>query len=358
MSAGSTDGPARGRGATGNPAGRFETTTRETVHDEWSESAPPLRQVPTRIVVEHARSIIARNESPDVPFEQSVNPYQGCEHGCVYCYARPSHAYRNLSPGIDFETRIFAKSNAAELLRAELSGRNYRCSPIALGANTDPYQPAERQQRITRAILEVLVECRHPFTITTKGALIERDLDLIAPAAAQRLARVFVSVPQLDHELARRLEPRASAPARRIAAIRRLAEAGVPTGVLLAPVIPFLNDHELEAVLEQARAAGATMAAYIVLRLPHEVRDLFAEWLQVHRPLQRERIFAALRALRGGRDNDPRFGHRMSGSGPFAALLGQRFALARRRLGYVDDAAPLRSDLFQPPSGGRQLALF
>ncbi len=343
----------------GNPGGRFETTTREAIDEVWSDAPPAPQQTPTRVVVEQARSIIARNASPDVPFEQSVNPYQGCEHGCVYCYARPSHAYRNLSPGLDFETRIFAKGNASELLRRELGNRQYRCSPIALGANTDPYQPAERSQRLTRAILEVLVDCRHPFTLTTKGALIERDLDLIAPAAAHGLARVFVSIPQLDHELARRLEPRAATPARRLEVIRRLSAAGVPTGVLVAPVIPFLNDHEMEAVLQAARAAGATMAAYLLLRLPYELRELFADWLQAHAPDKRARVFAALRAMRGGRDNDPRFAHRMSGDGPFAALLGQRFALSTRRLGYLDNGQALRTDLFQAPSANpRQLPLF
>ena len=358
MTAGARDGPPRGRGATGNPAGRFETRAKEAFDDGWGEPDAEPRSLPTVVVAQMARSIVMRNESPDVPFTQSINPYQGCEHGCIYCYARPSHAYLNLSPGIDFETRIFAKTNAAELLRAELAARAYRCSPIALGANTDPYQPAERAQRITRGVLEVLSECRHPFTITTKGSLVERDLDLIAPAAALGLARVFVSVPQLDHALARRLEPRAAAPARRIETIRRLTTAGVPTGVLVAPVIPFLNDHELEAVLAAARAAGATTAAFIVLRLPHEVRGLVDAWLQEHQPLKRERVLNALREMRGGRDNDPRFGSRMTGSGPFAELIAGRFALAARRLGFADEPAELRSDLFRPPPPGRQLELF
>lgn len=349
-------GPRRGRGATCNPDGRFATQRTEAADDGWSEPAAAPTQLPTIIVGQTARSIIARNDSPDVPFEQSVNPYQGCEHGCVYCYARPSHAYLNLSPGLDFETRIFAKTNAAELLREELAARAYRCSPIALGANTDPYQPAERQQRITRAVIEVLADCRHPFTITTKGALIERDLDLIAPAAAQGLARVFISVPQLDPQLARRLEPRASAPARRIETIRRLAAAGIPTGVLVAPLIPFLNDRELEAVLASARDAGATTAAFIVLRLPHEVRALFTAWLNEHHPLRRERVLNAIREMRGGRENDPRFGSRMTGSGPLAELLARRFAIACRKLGFVDERTELRRDLFRPPR--QQMALF
>lgn len=358
MTASTRGRPARGRGATFNPAGRFEKRVGEAFDDGWSEPDAAPRQVPTVVVTQQARSIIARNDSPDVPFDQSINPYQGCEHGCVYCYARPSHAYLNLSPGIDFETRIFAKANAADLLRKELAARNYRCSPIALGANTDPYQPAERAQRITRAVLEVLADCRHPFTLTTKGAMVERDIDLIAPAAAQGLARVFVSLPQLDHELARRLEPRASAPTRRVETIRRLAAAGVPTGVLVAPVIPFLNDHELEAVLAAARQAGATTAAFIILRLPHEVHSLFATWLQEHQPLKRERVLSAIRDLRGGRDNDPRFGSRMTGSGPIADLIARRFALASRRLGFGEDHVELRTDLFRPPPPGGQLELF
>lgn len=350
--------PARGRGATDNPEGRFETRSREAFADDWSEPDAEPRQLPTVVVEQQARSIISHNDSPDVPFVQSINPYQGCEHGCVYCYARPSHAYLNLSPGIDFETRIFAKANAADRLRDELAARGYRCSPIALGANTDPYQPAEREQRITRSVLEVLADCGHPFTITTKGALVERDLDLIAPAAARGLARVFVSVPQLDHQLARRLEPRASAPARRIETIRRLVAAGVPTGVLVAPVIPFLNDSQIEAVLAAARVAGATMAGFIVLRLPHEVRGLFDAWLQEHYPLKRERVLSAIREMRGGRDNDPRFASRMTGSGPLAELIARRFELASRRLGFGDEQADLRTDLFRPRRPGRQLELF
>lgn len=358
MTAITRGGARRGRGATFNPVGRFEMRTNEVLDDGWSEPDVVPRQVPTVVVEQQARSIISRNDSPDVPFTQSVNPYQGCEHGCVYCYARPSHAYLNLSPGIDFETRIFAKGNAADRLRDELAAPAYRCTPIALGANTDPYQPVERHYRLTRAVLEVLADCRHPFTITTKGALVERDLDLIAPAAAQGLARVFVSVPQLDHRLARRLEPRASAPARRIESIRRLAAAGVPTGVLVAPVIPFVNDSELEAVLAAARAAGATMAAFIVLRLPHEVRGLFSAWLQDHQPLKRERVLAALREMHGGRDNDPRFGSRMTGSGHFAQLIARRFELASRRLGFAGAQAELRADLFRSPRRDRQLELF
>lgn len=357
MSVRERSGPRRGRGATFNPAGRFERRASEAL-DDGSSAAEAPSALPTVVVEQAARSIISHNDSPDLPFTQSINPYQGCEHGCVYCYARPTHAYLNLSPGIDFESRLFAKTNAADLLRAELAARSYRCQPIALGANTDPYQPVERERRITRSVVDLLSECRHPFTITTKGALVERDIDLIAPAAALGLARVLISVPQLDHDLARRLEPRAAAPARRIETIRRLAAAGVPTGVLVAPLIPFLNDHELEAVLAAARRAGATTAAFIVLRLPHEVRALFAAWLQEHHPLKRERVFSALRDMRGGRDNDPRFGSRMTGCGPLADLLARRFALAKRRLGFSEATRELRCDLFRPPRTDRQLDLF
>lgn len=358
MSARDRGGPRRGRGATFNPDGRFERRASEAVDDGWNSAAEAPRALPTVVVEQAARSIISHNDSPDLAFTQSINPYQGCEHGCVYCYARPTHAYLNLSPGIDFESRLFAKTNAADLLRVELAARSYRCQPIALGANTDPYQPVERERRITRSVVELLSECRHPFTITTKGALVERDIDLIAPAAALGLARVLISVPQLDHDLARRLEPRAAAPARRIETIRRLAAAGVPTGVLVAPLIPFLNDHELEAVLAAARRAGATTAAFIVLRLPHEVRALFDAWLQEHHPLKRERVFGALRDMRGGRDNDPRFGSRMTGCGPLADLLARRFALAKRRLGFSETTPELRCDLFRPPRADRQLELF
>ena len=265
--------------------------------------------------IQQARTIIARNESPDIPFSQSINPYQGCEHGCVYCYARPSHAYLDLSPGIDFETKLFAKPNAAELLRAELAKPGYVCDPIALGSNTDPYQPIEREWKITRSIIEVLSACDHPLTITTKGALVVRDLDLLAPLAAKNLVRVFVSIAMLDRELARTLDPRAAAPHRRLEIVKALSSAGIPVGVNVAPVIPQLTDKDMESILEAAAAAGATHAGYTLLRLPREVAPLFRAWLDAHYPLRAAHVMSIVQDIRGGRDNDPRFGARMHGQG-------------------------------------------
>ncbi len=364
-------GVQKGRGAAINPEGRFEKVEREAFDDGWhgeprdvadeSFTPPALK---TQVIEEKAASIISRNQSPDIPFTQSINPYQGCEHGCIYCYARPTHAYRNLSPGVDFETRIFAKMNAAELLRKELAKPGYRCEVISLGANTDPYQPAERKLNITRSILEVCAEFNQPLGIITKNALIERDLDLLAPMAKKRLVNVFVSVNNLDHDIARRLEPRCVAPQRRIEAIRTLAQAGVPVGVLVAPVIPFLTDDQIEAVLEAAHAAGATQAGYVVLRLPYEVKALFRDWLERHYPLKAKHVMSRVHELRGGRDNDPNFGSRMRGQGEFAELLSKRFALAKRRIGYDARDRMLRNalldtSLFQvPTAGGGQMALF
>jgi len=351
--------PTKGRGAPSNLEGRYESWTREAVDDGWAREEEAPRRLETVVTPETAKSIIARNDSPDIPFEQSINPYRGCEFGCAYCYARPSHAYLGLSPGLDFETRIFAKTNAAELLRKELAAPSYRCSSIALGANTDPYQPAERELRITRSILEVLVECEHPFTIVTKGALVERDIDLIAPMAAKDLARVYVSVTNLDAELARKLEPRASAPYRRLEAIKRLVAAGIPSGVLVAPVIPFITDRHLEEILERAREAGATEAGYILLRLPHEVAPLFKEWLATHYPLKAEHVMSLVHQMRGGKDYDSTFGVRQRGTGNFAELLGKRFALACERLGFnTDRRGGLDTMRFRPPRTGPQLALF
>lgn len=318
----------KGRGAADNPQGRFEKLVRSPDAESEVEAKPK-----TVVTLRDARSIIARNDSPDLPFTQSINPYQGCEHGCIYCYARPSHAYLGLSPGLDFETRLFAKANAAELLRKELSHPSYRCDVISLGANTDPYQPIEREHRITRSILEVLREFGNPVGIVTKGSLIERDLDLLEPMARERLVHVFVSAGSLDGEIARTLEPRASAPYRRIETVRRLSAAGVPVGVLVAPIIPFLNDKDMEAVLEAASEAGARMAGYTLVRLPWEVKELFKNWLERHYPLKADHIMARIRDTRGGRENDPRFGSRMSGEGTFADLLRNRFDVACRRLG-------------------------
>src|SRR6187200_641136 len=326
-------GPAKGRGALLNPANRFKAERREAFDDGWGTldelaDAPSPR---TELIADTTRRLIARNASPDVSFTQSINPYRGCEHGCIYCYARPSHAYVNLSPGLDFETRLFAKVNAAELLRAELAKPGYRCELISLGANTDPYQPIEREYRITRSILEVLAECEHPVGIVTKNAIVERDIDILAPMAEKHLVNVYISINNLDHELARRLEPRCSAPARRLETIRRLSAAGIPVGVLVAPVIPFLTDHQIEPVLEAAHAAGAGSAGYVLMRLPYEVKDLFRNWLEVHYPLKAKHVMSRVHEMRGGRDNDPEFGSRMVGAGELAELLGKRFEIASKR---------------------------
>ena len=328
--------------------------------DGWPGDGEAASAEPeSAVLADAARRVISRNASPDVPFEQSVNPYRGCEHGCVYCYARPTHAWLGLSPGLDFETRLFYKPDAAARLAAELDAPGYRCRTIVLGANTDPYQPVERRLGITRALLEVLAERDHPVSIVTKGALIERDLDLLAPMAAAGLVSVMVSVTTLDDELKRTLEPRAAAPARRLATLRRLAAAGIPAGVLLAPMIPALNDHELENILEAAAAAGAESAAWILLRLPHEVGPLFREWLEAHYPERSRRVMSLLRQARGGRDNDPRFGHRMRGGGPWVEALAARFRLACRRLGLAEgERRTLDTGRFRPRRSDGQIELF
>jgi len=360
--------PSKGRGATFNPANRFRSEQREAVDDGWTppvddaggdDDPPPLK---TEVRIQPARTIISRNDSPDIGFTQSINPYQGCEHGCIYCYARPTHAYLDLSPGLDFETKLFAKPNAAALLRAELAKPGYRCDPIAMGTNTDPYQPIEREWRVTRSVIEVLAECDHPLTITTKGALIERDIDLLAPMAAKGLVRVSVSIAMLDRELARKVDPRAPTPQRRLALIKALAEAGVPVGVNVAPVIPQLTDRELEAILEAAAAAGARYAAWTMLRLPLEVAPLFRDWLAVHYPLRAAHVMSIVRQIRGGRDNELRFHARMGGQGEFADLIRKRFEIACKRLGLNSDRdPPLDTTRFRPPSApgtSAQLDLF
>ncbi len=330
----------KGRGSTGYLPGRYEVTVSEAVDDGWhdgradgdEEIVEPLPR--TQIREEFARSIISRNKSPDIAFSQSVNPYRGCEHGCSYCFARPSHAYLNLSPGLDFETKLSAKVNAAEQLRRELAKPGYKPATIALGINTDAYQPIERKWRITRQLLEVLAETKHPVSLITKNALIERDLDLLEPMARDRLVSVHFSVTSLDNHLAAKLEPRASAPHRRIKAIRTLSERGIPVGVMFAPVIPWVNDRELEAVLEAARDAGARSAGYVLLRLPWEVAPLFHDWLQTHLPDRAEHVMSTIRQMRGGRDYDSTFGKRQTGEGAYAELLAHRFALALKRYGY------------------------
>ncbi len=354
------DRTLKGRGATANPESRFATWQREALDDGWGSlealAADPPRR--TEVRPDAARSVLTRNASPDVPFEQSVNPYRGCEHGCIYCYARPSHNYLGLSSGLDFETRIFAKHEAADLLRRELGRPDYRCRPIALGTNTDVYQPIERELGITRRILELLAACHHPVGIVTKSALVLRDLDILAVMAARGLVSVMVSITTLDRGLARRMEPRAAAPHRRLEVLRMLVEAGIPTGVMVAPVIPALTDHEIERILEAAAAAGATAAGYVLLRLPHDLGELFAAWLEAHYPARRRRVLELLRQCHGGRLNDPVFGSRMRGEGAYAELLGQRFAKTSRRLGLSSRSLPSRCDLFRPPRPDAQLELF
>jgi DNA repair photolyase len=350
----------KGRGATSNPAGRFESLQAQACDDGWGSLDDPPRRADTVLQPDHPRRAITHNASPDVPFERSINPYQGCEHGCVYCFARPSHSYWNLGPGLDFETRIFYKPGLARLLDRELRVKGYVCKPINLGANTDPYQPAEREHGTTRELLEVLLAHRHPVTIVTKGTLVLRDLDLLGALAAQRLAAVMVSLTTLDPDLKLKLEPRAAAPVARLRIIERLTAAGVPVGVLLAPIIPAINDHEIERLVESAAAAGAISAAWLPVRLPHELGTLFTDWLQAHYAERAERVLSLIRQMRGGRLNDPRFGHRMRGEGEYAALLARRFEAAARRHGLdrrrgadldvtrfvADPAAPTQAELF------------
>ncbi|MCP5145773.1 MAG: PA0069 family radical SAM protein [Gammaproteobacteria bacterium] len=348
----------RGRGASGNPSPRFIEVDREAFDDGWTPDEAAETPLKTYVAFEQARSILSRNNSPDIPFSISINPYRGCEHGCIYCYARPSHAYLDLSPGLDFESRLFVKSNAAALLHDALAAPRYEPDVIALGANTDPYQPIERRYRITRRVVEVLAQCRNPFTITTKSALVERDIDLLLQARQYNAVSVNISVTTLDHALARRLEPRATAPRRRLQTIERLARAGIPVTVLFAPVIPGLNDHELESVLEAAAAAGAMAAGYVVLRLPLEVNPLFQQWLADNEPLKAKRVMHRVEAMRDGRQNDSQFGSRMQGSGEFATLLNQRMVLAQRRFG-LDRPAPMLSTAdFRRPHVSPQMVLF
>ena len=352
---------ARGRGAVSNRTGRFERHQREATDDGWDGAADPETEpapFPTSLRVDSARTIIARNESPDIPFDRSVNPYRGCEHGCVYCFARPTHAFLGLSPGLDFETRLFHKPDAALLLERAFRKRGYRPAPLALGANTDPYQPVERRLGLTRSILETMDRFNHPVTIITKSDLVLRDRDLLAPLAERGLAHVAVSVTTLDRRLARTMEPRATTPARRIAAIEGLTAAGIPVAVLASPMIPGLNDHELETILETAQAAGATMANTILIRLPLEIAGLFTEWLRTHYPDRADRVLSLIRQCRGGALYQAKFGSRMRGRGPYADLLADRFAKACARLGLNHRRWDLRTDLFAvPPEPTAQLSL-
>ena len=346
----------KGRGASFSPDNRYSAYSREDIDDGWDNLELPVDAPATTLAVDTSRTVISYNDSPDVGFDRSINPYRGCEHGCAYCFARPTHAWLGLSPGLDFETKLFYKPDAPAQLKKELAARNYRCAPIAVGINTDAYQPTERKLGLTRAILEVLVAAQHPFSIVTKSALIERDIDLIATAAARHHAEVAISLTTLDTALARRLEPRAASPARRLETIRALSQAGIPVTVLIAPLIPVLTDCELEVLLEQARAAGAQDAGYVLLRLPHELKDMFRDWLAQHEPLKAEHVMNRLRDCRGGEDNDARFGARMRGTGIYAELLRKRFKLAYQRLGF--DATPaLDCTQFTAPDDG-QLRLF
>ncbi|MHB8421531.1 MAG: PA0069 family radical SAM protein [Leptospirales bacterium] len=345
------EGP-RGRGASGNPDNRYESTRRESFQDGWETLSFP-GEIATTLSIDTSRSIINRNDSPDVGFSQSINPYRGCEHGCVYCFARPTHAYLGLSPGLDFESRLFYKKDAPELLKKELSHPRYQCETVALGINTDAYQPVESALGLTRRILEVLDDFQHPVALVTKSSLIERDIDLLSGMARKNLVHVFVSMTTLDQDLARRLEPRATVPSRRLETIRALSEAGIPVGVMVAPVIPVLTEPELESLLKESRNAGAKGAGYVLLRLPLELKELFNDWLQKHVPMASDHIQNQIRAFHQGKEYDSRFGVRMRGSGPLADLLEQRFRLAFKRLGF-GAMSPLRTDLFTPSIPGRK----
>ncbi len=347
----------RGRGAQSNRSGRFEAERRHAIDDGWDNLAL-LEAFRTDVRIEDARRIITRNQSPDIGFDRSINPYRGCEHGCVYCYARPTHCFLGLSAGLDFETRLYAKTNAAEALERELADPKYKPATIALGTNTDPYQPVERRYAITRSILEVLERMSHPVGIVTKSALVLRDLDILARMAERGLAKVAVSVTTLDRRLARAMEPRASTPERRLEALEKLSAAGVPTAVMVAPVIPALNDSEIEKILERAAAIGVQEAGYVLLRLPLEVRDLFREWLMANYPDRAEHVFSLVRATRGGKDYDSTWGRRMKGDGPYAWQIGRRFEIAAKRWGLNRKSFSLRTDLFQPPAlPGQQMRL-
>ena len=345
----------KGRGAVSNPAGRFETTPSAVVHDGWDrledeDFASPDPE--TSFLPDKTRNIIATNSSPDVPFEQSINPYKGCEHGCVYCYARPTHAFLDLSPGLDFETKIFYKTDPVARLREAFDKPGYRCKTIAIGTNTDPYQPGEKALEVTRRILETLLDCRHPVSIVTKGALILRDLDLLSELAGLGLVSVGVSVTTLDNELKTKLEPRTASPSARLRVVRELAAAKVPVGIMMAPVIPFINDHEIETVVARSAEAGAEFVGYVMLRLPFEVKDLFAEWLAEHYPLKAEHVMSRVREMRGGKEYRSQWGIRMRGQGIYADLIAKRFDVARRKHGLdMQRRSELRTDLFRASQG-------
>lgn len=349
---------AKGRGALSNVVSRYDHLTRHAEDDGWDQSQP-LSVLRTDVSIERPRRIISYNRSPDLPFDRSINPYRGCEHGCVYCFARPSHAYLGLSPGLDFETKLIARPDAPAVLRTELGKRAYKVAPIAIGTNTDPYQPIEKEHGIMRACLKVLEECGHPVAIVTKGTLIERDIDILNRMALRGLVRVGISVTTLDSKLSRLMEPRVPAPARRLAVIKRLSAAGIPVRIMASPMVPALTDPELEQILAQGKEHGARTASWIMLRLPQEVSPLWQEWLAQHYPDRAGRIMARLREMHGGQDYSARWGRRMRGEGPYAEIIAARFAVAIKRLGLKSAAAPMRTDLFQPPvTETAQLSLF
>ncbi len=353
----------RGRGALSNHVGRYEKQTRVVMDDGWDDgwrdedgTPPPLR---TEVIADATRTIITRNKSPDISFDRSINPYRGCEHGCIYCFARPTHAYLGMSPGADFESRLFAKPNAAELLAKELSAPGYTPRTIAIGTNTDPYQPIEKKMRIMRSVLETLYRFKHPVGIVTKSPLVMRDIDILSAMAREGLAKVALSVTTLDRKLARVMEPRAGTPQRRLAAIKALSEAGIPTAVMFAPVIPALNDAEMESVLKAAAECGAKSAGYVLLRLPLEIKDLFREWLEANRPDTAKHVMSLIRSMRGGKDYDAQWNVRMKGTGPYAEMIAKRFHMAVKRYGLNQEVRPLTIGKFRkPPAAGDQLSLF
>lgn len=347
----------RGRGAVSNPDNRYDTFSRESFDDGWGAADEEPLRLKTILMVDNSRTVISYNESPDVPFDRSINPYRGCEHGCIYCYARPGHAFLGYSPGLDFESRLFYKPDVEDCVRRELAAGGYRCAPIAIGGVTDAYQPLEQRLRLTRRILELLHACEHPFTLVTKSALVERDGDILEAMAARAQAQVMISLTTLDKDLARRMEPRAAAPLRRLEAIRRLSRRGIPVGVLVAPVIPGLTDNELERLMKAAREAGAVSAGYILLRLPLDVADLFREWLEVQEPDRARRVLSLIRDTRKGKLNQTGFGSRMTGSGPYAELIAQRFELAWKRLTFRDSGELNCGDFIKPSTDPRQMRL-
>ena len=353
-----SDPAAKGRAAQSNRPGRFERHDRDLVDDGWARDEE-VRALRTEVSLERPRKAITRNTSPDLSFDRSINPYRGCEHGCIYCFARPTHAYLGLSPGLDFETRLIARPSAPDVLERELRAKSYRVATIAIGTNTDPYQPIEKDHRIMRRILEILLEYRHPVAVVTKGTLIERDADILGEMGRMGLARVGISVTTLDAMVSRTMEPRVPHPKRRLQTIKRLTAAGCPVRVMVSPVVPALTDHEMEGILAAAKDAGAVAASWIMLRLPREVAPLFREWLEAHFPDRAARVMGRVRDLHGGQDYDPEWGKRLRGEGPFAELMSHRFKIAVKRLGLAEDLPPLREDLFALPArSGDQLSLF